>query len=130
MPTIEKIEPSDVGERTWGREVLLAHTPFYTLKALYMLAGKAGGLQFHRHKVESFHLFSGSAWVYFDAGDGVLQRTVMQAGETYTIPVGAVHKVEAITDCIFFEASNPVFDDRVRVEHLYNLPQDGGLPTT
>lgn len=27
----------------------------------------------------------------------------------------AIHQVEAITDCVIVEASNPVFDDRVRV---------------
>jgi hypothetical protein len=41
-----------------------------------------------------------------------------------------VHQVEAVTNCIFFEASTPHLDDRVRVEEKYGLPADGGLPTT
>jgi hypothetical protein len=41
-----------------------------------------------------------------------------------------VHQVRAITDCVFFEASTPHFDDRERLEARYGLPETGGLPTT
>lgn len=131
MPTIEKFAIRDVGARSWGREVLIAHTPFYLGKILYMNAGHAGGLQYHREKVETFFLFSGKAWVITDGGpDRSLVKFLMLPGESYHIPAGAVHKVEAIEDCIFFEVSTPHFDDRVRVEDRYGLKQDGGLPTT
>lgn len=130
MPTIEKFDIRDVGARSWGREILIAHTPFYLGKILYMNAGHAGGLQAHRVKDETFFLFSGEAWVDFDPGAGVIERVKMEAGQSYHIPPGAVHRVEAITDCIFFEASTPIFDDRVRMEDRYGLKQDGGLPTT
>lgn len=130
MPTIEKFPIRDVGARSWGREVLIAETPQYIGKVLYMNAGYAGGLQFHREKIETFYLHSGRALVTTDKGDGILTSWEMQPGESYHIPVGAVHKVEALEDCVFFECSTPVFDDRVRVEERYGLKSDGGLPTT
>ncbi len=130
MPTIEKFTVRDVGERSWGNEVLIAQTPQYIGKKLLMRAGCSGGLQYHREKIETFHLFLGMAIVTTDFGDGLLTEIVMEPGESYHIPAGAVHKVTALVDCIFFEVSTPVFDDRVRVEGRYNLPEDGGLPTT
>lgn len=130
MPTIEKVVVCDVGPRNWGREVLIAHTPQYIGKVLYMNAGTAGGLQVHRRKVETFFLFSGRALVTTDKGDGILTSWEMEPGESYHIPAGAVHKVEALEDCVFFECSTPVFDDRVRMESHYGLPDSGGLPTT
>lgn len=130
MSSIEKFDVRDIGERTWGREILIARTPEYIGKVLLMQAGKAGGLQFHREKIETFYLHSGRALVMSDRGDGTLTQVEMLPGESYHIPVGAVHRVEAVEDCVFFECSTPVFDDRVRVEGRYGLPEDGGLPTT
>lgn len=130
MPSIEKFAIRDVGARSWGREVLIAQTPQYIGKVLYMNAGCAGGLQFHREKVETFFLFSGRALVTTDFGDGILTEIVMEPGESYHIPAGAVHKVTALEDCVFFECSTPIFDDRVRCEDRYGLRVVDGLPTT
>jgi mannose-6-phosphate isomerase-like protein (cupin superfamily) len=130
MPTIEKREIREVGPREWGSEVLIALTPQYMGKVLYMKAGTAGGLQYHREKVETFYLHSGEAIVTTDRGDGILTAIRMVPGEAYHIPAGAVHKVTAVTACVFFEVSTPVFDDRVRCEETYGLKADGGLPTT
>ena len=55
---------------------------------------------------------------------------MMYPGESYHIQPGAVHQVEAIAECVFFEASTPHHDDRVRVEQQFGLEADGGLPTT
>lgn len=127
---IQLYGPRELGARTWGREILLAHTPHYTLKVLQMRAGKAGGLQRHVEKHESFFLSEGSAWVDYDAGDGTLTRYVMHPGMTVVVPPGATHRVTAIEDCVFYEASTPHFNDRVRVEAEYGEPDVGGLPST
>ncbi len=130
MPTIEKFDVRDVGERSWGREILIAQTEHYVGKALLMRAGAAGGLQYHRRKIETFYLHTGLAEVTTDKGDGFLTTFTMEPGQSYHIPVGAVHRVRALEDCVFFECSTPVFDDRVRCEAQYGLPESGGLPTT
>ena len=128
MPSIEAFTPQ-VLERDWGQETIVAETPQYLGKVLRMWAGTKGGLQYHVEKDETFHLFYGQAIVRFDR-DGALVGCQMMPGESYHIPAGAVHQVEAITDCVFFEASTPHYDDRVRVEKEYGLPNGGGLPTT
>ena len=38
--------------------------------------------------------------------------------------------VESPSKCKIIEVSTPHFNDRVRVEKKYNLPSEGGLPST
>lgn len=116
MPTIEKFLPMNLGDKSWGVERLVAHTPHYTGKVLFMHATGTGALQYHEFKDETFHLFSGSAMVQYYDDDGVNNFVKMNAGESYHVPPGAVHRVEALTDCVLFECSTPHFDDRVFVQ--------------
>lgn len=113
---IEKFAPRVIGPKPWGTELLVAHTPSYTGKVLLMHAGGTGPLQYHEAKDETFYLFSGEALVEFRHANGELYTRKMHAGESYHVPPGSVHRVEAVTDCVFFEASTPHFDDRVAVE--------------
>lgn len=128
----EFFTPEDVGPRNWGTETLVAHVQGkYTGKLIKMNPGAAGGLQKHHLKDECSYMYSGEAWVDYDAGDGKLTRRKIVAGETVHFPTGAVHRVTAITECIIFEVSTPHFNDRVRVEEQYGekIPE-GGLPST
>ena len=130
LPQVKVQLPRDMGQRTWGEELLVIDTPAYIGKVLNMQAGKAGALQKHVEKDEASYLFSGTAWVYTDTGDGELKRFKWEAGTAIHIPPGSVHKVEAITDCVIFEASTPHFNDRVRLEEQYGRTDVDGLPTT
>ncbi len=130
--TVNFFRPEDVGPRDWGSEILIGHIQgVCTGKILKMNAGASGGLQYHHIKNECAHLVEGEMWFYYDEGDGVLKRRKLVAGDSVQIPPGAVHREEAITNCTIFEISNPVFNDRVRVESQYGeqIPE-GGLPTT
>ena len=117
-------------QRDWGTETIVAETPTYLGKVLRMTAGTAGGLQYHVEKDETFHLVSGRAIVRSDDGHGQLAVVLMLPGQSYHIPPGAAHQVEALDDCVLFEASTPHYDDRVRVEERYGLVAEGGLRTT
>lgn len=129
MNTIQKMTPT-VLRRSWGDECIVIATSKYLGKILKMQSGTKGGLQYHVEKDEAFHLVTGIAVVRSDDGAGHLIETTMVPGETYHVPPGAPHQVEAITDCVFFEASTPHYDDRVRCEEAYGLAFDGGLETT
>jgi mannose-6-phosphate isomerase-like protein (cupin superfamily) len=119
-----------MGPREWGTETLIAQGDGYIGKRLDMKAGTAGGLQYHVEKEESFLLVEGKALVDFNGADGTLHQIDLRPGEMVYVPKGAVHRVTALTDCTFYEWSNDVFNDRVRVEAEYGLPESGGLPTT
>lgn len=116
MPQIERFEPRELGPKPWGRELLIAETPQYIGKVLWMRKGCGGALQFHNNKDETFYLLHGEALIAFHNADGELCERPMFEGEAYHVPPGAVHRVIALQDCVFVEASTPHFDDRVKVE--------------
>ena len=119
MIIIEPFEPRELGPKPWGQELLIAETPHYIGKVLSMNAGHRGGLQYHERKDETFYLFSGRAIVRSDDGHGTLINHDMRPGMSFHIPPRAIHQVRAITDCVFFEVSTPVFDDRVNAGAAY-----------
>ena len=121
MPSVELFETREIAGKPWGTELVIAETADYLGKVLFMNAGHRGGLQYHNRKDETFYLYSGRARVTFDPGNGLVTRK-MKPGMSYHVPPGAVHQVEAITDCVFFEASTPVFNDRVNVGAQYGRP--------
>lgn len=115
MPTIQFFAPRNLGPKVWGTELLVAETPSYIGKVLSMKAGHGGPLQYHQRKDEAFYVFSGHARLRFhDANRNVIVQ-LLEPGMAVHIPPGAVHQVEAITDCVLFECSTPHFDDRVAV---------------
>lgn len=128
-------KPEDVGPRIWGREILVAHVQgLYTGKVLLRKAEDAKkkiSMQYHRVKNESAYLYSGKLLFRYDNGDGKISEKILVAGDAVHIPPGAVHSEQALEDCVIFETSNPVFNDRVRINDQYGLPNpEGGLPTT
>ncbi len=129
--TVHFFTPESEGPEHW-KNILVAHVPsLFTGKVLVRSAGHRGGLQYHRVKNEAQYLFSGTMLVEYDTGDGVLSQKTIQAGEAWHIPPGAVHRETALTDSVIFEVSNPVFNDRVRVEETYGIePDPNPAPTT
>lgn len=131
IPQVHFPVAEDLGHRDWGEETLLALVPGkYSLKKLTLKAGSKGGLQYHHKKEECGYLVQGQLIIRFDEGDGTLCEKILSAGDTFHFPPGAVHQEQALTDCVIIEASTPHFNDRVRVEEKYGLPNSGGLPST
>lgn len=122
---IEAFHTYDIPGKPWGTERVIAQTDRYLGKILSMKKGHRGGLQYHERKDEAFHLVSGEALVRFVDGSGGLVSRIMLPGETYRIPPGHVHQVEALEDCVFFEVSTPVFEDRVNVGDQFGMGEAG-----
>ena len=124
-PPIEAFVPYEITGKPWGEERVVIETEHYLGKILTMKAGHRGGLQYHERKDEAFYLFRGRAIVRYDNGKGELAQKIMIAGQTFHVPPGCVHQVVADSDCIFFECSTPVFDDRVNVAEQYGVRETG-----
>ena len=128
---VEFMQPKSMGERDWGEDTLIALSPGnYTLKKLFIKAGKKGGLQYHHLKDESGYVVFGSLIIRHDNGNGQLIETIVKEGEWFRFPPNSVHQEEAITDCLIIEASTPHYNDRVRVENEYGLKEEKGLGST
>ncbi len=107
-------------EKPWGYELIWALSDQYCGKVLFVKAGAALSLQFHREKDESWLVQSGKAKLELgEAGQAVLTEEVIGAGAAFRYRPGTVHRVTAIEDTTILEVSTPQIDDIVRLEDLY-----------
>ena len=107
-------------EKPWGHELIWALSEAYCGKVLFVKAGAALSLQFHREKDESWLVQSGRAKLELGGvGQAVLHEEVISAGAAFRYPPGTVHRVTAIEDTTILEVSTPHLDDVVRLEDLY-----------
>jgi mannose-6-phosphate isomerase-like protein (cupin superfamily) len=107
-------------EKPWGYELIWALTDTYCGKVLFVKAGHALSLQFHREKDESWLVQAGRAKLELgDAGQAALVEEVVGAGHAFHYTPGTVHRVTAIEDTTILEVSTPQLDDVVRLEDAY-----------
>ena len=130
-PIAQFPDAQSVGPREWGEETLLVlSSGKYTMKKLYTKAGKFGGLQYHRQKDEASFIVSGRMILRYEDESGKLAEKEVGPGDWFHFPNGCIHQEIAITDVVRIEVSTPHFNDRVRVEEMFGVPNATGLPTT
>ena len=107
-------------EKPWGHELIWALSDAYCGKVLFVKAGAALSLQFHREKDESWLVQSGRAKLELgEVGQKVLNEEVIGPGAAFRFRTGTVHRVTALEDTTILEVSTPQLDDVVRLEDLY-----------
>jgi mannose-6-phosphate isomerase len=112
-------EPQRV-EKPWGFELLWAHAEQYVGKILFVRAGQALSLQFHKLKDESWYVQDGRAELEIGApGDPTPSSEVVGPGAAFRLRPGTVHRVRALEDTTILEVSTPHLDDIVRLEDRY-----------
>jgi mannose-6-phosphate isomerase len=105
--------------KPWGHEIIWARTDSYVGKILFVKAGEALSLQYHRYKDETVMVLSGEMrFEHFSEGE---ESTSLVLGprEPFHITPGTRHRMVAITDCEIIEVSTPETDDVVRLEDRY-----------
>lgn len=106
-------------EKPWGHELIWADSPRYVGKILHVRAGESLSLQYHREKEETIHLLTGSMRFWVGPLGAEPSEIGLQAGESFHILPGTVHRMEALEDCDILEASTPHLDDVVRLQDRY-----------
>jgi mannose-6-phosphate isomerase len=107
-------------EKPWGYELIWALADDYCGKVLFVKAGSALSLQFHREKDESWLVQSGRAKLELgEVGARVLDEEVIGPGAAFHFRPGTVHRVTALEDTTILEVSTPQIDDVVRLEDRY-----------
>lgn len=107
-------------EKPWGQEELLEHNSRYVLKKLTMWAGHRCSIQYHELKQETVYVLSGELAVYVGTSVQTLAKRVLGPGDVLTLAPLEVHRMEAISDAVYLEASTPELEDVVRLEDDYN----------
>ena len=107
-------------EKPWGWELIWAESEHYVGKLLFVRAGNALSLQYHRVKDETVHVHSGSVqWEISEAGAEALDVAVVGPGTSFRIRPGTVHRMTAVEDTLMLEVSTPHLGDVVRLEDRY-----------
>ena len=109
--------------KPWGHEQIFAAAEGkYIGKIIHVTAGHSLSLQYHEHKDETICLISGEAEIQYGPKGGELTTRRFGPGDTIHLPAGAVHRVTALSDIVFAEASTapPGWrEDVVRLEDAY-----------
>ena len=93
--------------KPWGRETILSQNPEYTFKKIEIKAGCETSLQYHHKKSETIIFVSGKARVVFEDSNGKLSYQDMAPGSIFETRPPAIHRVVAVTDISYYEASTP-----------------------
>ena len=121
--------------KPWGHELWLngRHSAYALKRLLEVKAGTRTSLQYHEHKHETTVFFQGTAALHYRSnstasdkqpGRGEAAQQVLEPITCATTPPPAIHRVEAITDLVYYEASTLLhLDDVIR------LQDDGSRPS-
>jgi choline kinase len=112
--------------KPWGHELWInSHNSQYSLKEVFIKQGRRTSLQYHNIKQETNVLFNGTANIWYKKHDSVSNDQVSDSDLDYASieAVGMIdvepkmlHRVQAVTDILLYEASTPHLDDVVRVQ--------------
>lgn len=106
-------------EKPWGSEELLEINDAYVLKKLVMKKGHRCSLQYHEKKKETIYVLEGQLKIlYGESKDSLISKLFLQ-NESITINPNIIHRMEAIEDSIYLEASTPELEDVVRLSDDY-----------
>jgi mannose-6-phosphate isomerase-like protein (cupin superfamily) len=110
-------------DKPWGHEQIFAAVEGkYIGKVIHVSAGHSLSLQYHERKEETISVLHGQAVVAFGPIAGELTEREFGPGDTIHLPARTVHRVTAVTDLTFAEAStaDPGWrEDVVRLEDAY-----------
>ncbi|MGZ3691445.1 MAG: hypothetical protein ACXVAX_08075 [Pseudobdellovibrio sp.] len=112
-------------DKPWGSEVwITGEHPLYCLKRILIKARNRTSLQYHNFKRETNVLLSGAACLHYSESpaDRIENLNTLNIQKIEINPVSVVdvvpktiHRLEAVTDILLFEASTPELDDVVRI---------------
>jgi mannose-6-phosphate isomerase len=110
-------------DKPWGHELIFAaRDGLYAGKVIFVTAGQSLSLQYHLAKDETISVLSGEALFEYGPDEQELTRRRFGPGDTIHLPAGVRHRVTAVTDLTFAEASTAApgwRDDVVRLEDRY-----------
>lgn len=106
-------------DKPWGYEEIFAVTHRYVGKLLFVRAGEALSLQYHRIKDETLRVMEGTMELVSGASREQLETIRVEPGMAIRITPGTIHRMTAETDCLILEVSTPELDDVVRLEDRY-----------
>lgn len=104
-------------EKPWGYEIIYSPDDApATGKILHVNAGKRLSLQYHDVKRETICLIKGEALITLSNENDKQVEINMELNKGYHVVPGQVHRVTAVTDIDFIEASTPEIGNTFRLQ--------------
>ena len=109
--------------KPWGYERIIAHTPLYSGKYIFIESGHKVSRQYHQFRDKTIYVLSGP--LHLEVGpseeDGEILSVGMLTGESYHVEPGVVHRLCAPVDVDVevIEISTSQLEDVVRLEDAY-----------
>ena len=107
-------------EKPWGKEEVVEINNKYMVKKLTMHKGHRCSLQYHNLKKETIYVLSGKLKIFTGKNKEELNSKIYEDGESITISPGIIHRMEAVEDSVYLEASTPEMEDVVRLSDDYD----------
>ncbi len=105
--------------KPWGYEFLIEKNNKYMFKKLFMKKGHRCSLQYHNRKIETIFVVSGNLKIYYGNNKNKLRYKTFKPQNTITLRPKKIHRMEAVNDCVYLEASTPEIKDVVRLSDDY-----------
>ena len=106
--------------KPWGYELLIEKNNKYMFKKLFMKKGHRCSLQYHKKKIETIFVVSGNLKIFYGKNKNKLKYKIFKSQNTITINPKMIHRMQAVNDCIYLEASTPEITDVVRLSDDYD----------
>jgi mannose-6-phosphate isomerase-like protein (cupin superfamily) len=106
-------------DKPWGWENLIEKNEDYVMKELFMTAGNCCSVQYHEKKHETVYVVSGKLLLHYGDTKDSLQIAELGPGQSFVVPPGLIHRMEAAEDSLYLEASTPQLDDVIRLQDKY-----------
>lgn len=113
----------NVQGKVWGTTAALIERPVFSIHLLDIRAGGYSSEHRHERKLNHFYVITGTLEIRQWPANGHAAETpdvtVLNAGDSMTVPIGVWHQFHAVTDCVCLETyeSSPVEDDIERRTH-------------
>lgn len=102
--------------KPWGKEEWIELNENYCYKRIYINKNYKTSYQYHEKKRETNYIISGSAEVWLENENGIVEKTIKNCGDYFNVLPLRKHRIIAITDLILQEVSTPEVDDVIRIE--------------
>ncbi len=110
-------------DKPWGHELIFAaFGDKYIGKIIHVNEGQSLSLQYHQEKDETISVISGEALFQYGPSSDELTDRQFGPGDTIHLPAGVLHRITALSDLNFAEASTAYpgwREDVVRLEDRY-----------
>ena len=105
--------------KIWGYERWIVNNDKYCGKLLRIAKGKSTSWHYHKLKDEVLYVQSGKIRMVYGEHEDMKNANYMNlmAGDSFHIPIGTIHRLEALEDTDVFEFSTQHFvEDSYRIE--------------